>query len=124
MSCRCDHDARTKSSNCDGDFGTGFRCVHETSIGESEVLSRSDTENLGRSFRFARSKVGRSARRRLAGREIDDRGAPSSRRRRKQRPAARQFNVVSVGGDSQNVDGHGRRRYWRECGKRNAEICG
>ena len=51
-------------------------------------------------------QVGAAARARLAGREVQDAGAVARVHRLEQRAGAGELDVVAVGGDGQQIDGH------------------
>ena len=77
--------------------------VHDAAVGKSEVLARRKSEHRCRARRFLGREARRAARAQLSGREIDDSGRASERRRLDQRAAARELDIVPVRGDRKNI---------------------
>src|SRR5262249_22221793 len=89
---------------------SGVVIVPEVGIGQARIAALAHTQDRRGALGFLASELGGAARGALAGREIENAGAVSRVRGAEPGAGAGELDVVTVGGDGQDIHGHGHSR--------------
>ena len=85
----------------------GFIRVVKVGVGQTGVPPLGNAEDLGGPFGLFGTKLGAASGAGFSGSEIEDTCPMAGIRGLKQRAGAGELDVIAVGGDSENIDGHG-----------------
>ena len=108
---RQDHDARREVSDLRDDGATCLLGVVQVRIRKPGIPAFYYAQDFRRSLGLGGPQRGTASRAALTGREIQDAGAVAGLGGLRQGTGAGQLHVVAMGGDSQNVYGHGEAIY-------------
>ncbi len=81
--------------------------ILEMGVGKTGIPPLGHTKDFGGPTRLLGPELGAAAGRGLSGRQVEDPGAVASIHRLEQGAGAGELDVIAVGGDGQDVYGHG-----------------